>query len=80
MPYVLGMTPTYYLLKYFEVVPDALPRTIVTLPCILNSGPDIIGILYEISYYDDVSFWKYGTEHFIMGVISTFNCLADNCC
>ena len=26
------------------------------LSYILNSGPDIIGIMYEISYYDDVSF------------------------
>lgn len=50
------MTPTYYLLKYFEVVLNALHRTVVTLSYILNSGPDIIGILYEISYYDDVSF------------------------
>ena len=56
VPCVFGMTPTYYLLKYFEVVLNALHRTVVTLSYILNSGPDIIGILYEISYYDDVSF------------------------
>lgn len=34
LPCVFGMTPTYYILKYFEVVLNALHRTVVTLPYI----------------------------------------------
>lgn len=73
------LTPTYYLLKYFEVVPGTLQGPLLLCLVSWNRVQILLDFIWKKLFMTMYASGKCGNEYFVEGAIPTYYCLAYKC-